>query len=168
MNPNDYFKEIAIAHKDIAHTDEAPAYFREYSSANILFGISDFINKLRYTKSTALISQFNKDGNYFGPNTDQFAKDNTGTIYIIKKVDSKSIGIAYDETYEIWKDILTKIRKDEDEGLFLERKIDFRYKQAYVHSLGMIADGFFGIAIFLSCLDLQDGSPLVYDPDRWS
>lgn len=165
MDVNDYFKQLAISHKDILHTEDAPAYFREYSSAKILFGNSDFLTKMRYTKNIALISQFNKDGSYSGTDDDRFRKNNIGTIYLIKKVKANEVDDAFDSTYAVWQDIYTKMVKDEGDEVF--GAINFKFRESYVHSLGMIADGFYGIAVFINYDDFQDGSCLIYDAEKW-
>lgn len=168
MDPNEYFKGLAISHKDIKHTENKPAYFREYSSANILFGISDFFPKMGIAGSVSLVSQFNKDGNYEGSNDDSLKKVNTGTIYIIKKVKSNNIDGAFNDTYAIWQDIFTKIKKDEAEGVFNVCEVNFKFGDSRVFALGMIADGYYGIAVFINIMDPSDGSVLEYDPDKWS
>jgi len=147
---NEYFKtEIAEKHKDIAHTEEAPAFFREYSTSKILFDNSDFLSKLRYAKNIALISQFNGEGLLTGANDDSLFYKNTGVIYILKKVFDGNIGAARDKTKEIFKQIIAKMRLDMNPEI---RKVPhfFELNNIQIVPVGMIADKYYGLAAFMT------------------
>jgi hypothetical protein len=161
FEPNDYFKKIAISHVDIAHTDDKPAYFREFSSVKILFNNSDFLDKMRYAKRFALVSQFNKDGNYSGPNSDSLFRNYTGAIYLISRIIDKTIDQAFTDTNRVLDDIIAKIGNDMDTE---QIPFTFRLNEISVHSLGEIADGYYGLVAFLSYIE---PSCNVFDAAKW-
>lgn len=161
FDPNAYFKQIAISNKEIMHTDEKPAYFREYSLINILFNNSDFLDKMRYAARYALVSQWNQDGNYGGPNTDNKLRTQTGAIYLISRIITKTIDQAYKETSATLDDIIAKIEKDQDEGNF---PLTLKTNEIAITSLGQIADGYYGLGAFMS---YQESACTVYDANKW-
>jgi hypothetical protein len=167
MDLNLYFKNIAENHKSIRHSEQLPAYFREYSSSKIIFGMSDFLSKMGNAKDVILVSQFNNDGNYAGPNHDTWRKDITGTVYLLKRADSDTIDQANSDVYSIWQDILAKMQVDNDDPDLPLGNGEFNFRDFYVYTLGMVADSFFGIAIFMTYKDFSDGACLVYDSDQW-
>jgi len=147
FDPNEYFKKIAIEHKDIAHTEDAPAFFREYSSIRILFDNSDFLDKMRYAKRFVLVSQFNKDGSITGKTADNKFRVYTGSIFLISRIIDKTIDKAFDDTNEVLEDIISRIEFDMDNENI---PLTFRLNDIAIHNIGEIADGYYGIMALLS------------------
>ena len=162
-NPNSYFKEIAEKHKEIAHTEDKPAFFREHSASKLLFDNSDFLNKMRYVKDIALVSQFNGDGYLTGPNDDQLYMKNTGAIYIIKKVFDGNIGAARNKAKEILKQIIAKMRSDKEAEISKVSHF-FEMNNIQIVSVGMIADKFYGLAAFMTYAESECTE---INPDVW-
>jgi len=162
FDPNEYFKQIAISHKDIAHTDEEPAYFREYSSIKILFDNSDFLDKMRYAKRFALVSQFNKDGNYTGKTADNKFRIYTGAIYLITRIIDKTIDEAFEATNSVLEDIIARMEYDMDNENI---PFTFRLNEIAVHNIGEIADGYYGLTAFMSYLEPACTD---YNPEKWA
>ena len=163
FEPNEYFKQIAISHVDIAHTTDKPAYFREYSAIKILFNNSDFLDNMRYAKRFALVSQFNKEGNFAGINADNKYRNYSGAIYLISRVIDKSIDQAFEDTNSVLEDIIAKMENDIDAEVI---PMTFRLNDISVHSLGQIADGYYGLVAFLNYSDFQ-GACKPYNSDKW-
>ncbi len=161
FEPNKYFKQIAISHVDIADTEEKPAYFREYSSIQILFNNSDFLDKMRYAKRFALVSQWNMDGNINGPNADQKIRTHTGSIYLISRLITKDIDQAYKDTNSVLEEILAKMEEDQTEG-----KIPFTFNlnDIPIFSLGEIADGYYG---HIALMSYKESACKAVDPKKW-
>ncbi|NHZ84402.1 MAG: hypothetical protein GWP19_00795 [Planctomycetia bacterium] len=161
FDPNAYFKEVAISNKEIKHTDKTPAFFREYSLINILFNNSDFLDKMRYAGRYVLVSQWNRDGGYAGPNIDNKRRIYTGAIYLISRIIDKTIDQAYSETSRTIDDIISKIEYDQDQGQF---PLTMRTNEITITSLGQIADGYYGLAAFMSYFESACN---VYDQKKW-
>lgn len=158
---NNYFKNIAITHKSILHTEEQPAFFREYSSAKILLSNSDFLVKLRKAKEVVLISQFN--GNIRGSGIDNNTADESGSIFLLQRInvtDYAGIDSARINLMEIWNDILSKMKKDiREQNLLL---FNFSWQ---VTPIGAIGDNYYGIAVIMS---YKKKLCATYNSDRWN
>jgi len=163
FNPNEYFKSIAISHKEIQHTTENPAFFREFSSSKILFDNSDFLDKLRYAKQTALVSQFNGDSNTFGRSSDNLSKEYMGVVFIISKITDKNIDAVILKTESIIEDIIAKIQYDSDNEI-LSPALSFKLTNIHASAVGIIANNYYGHAVFLN---YTLPNCVAYNQDKW-
>ncbi len=161
FNPNDYFKQLAIEHIDIQHTEDKPAYFREYSTVRILFNNSDFLDKMKYMKRTGLVSQFNNDGGTSGGH-DSKNRIFTGAIYVITRIINKSKDEAQAHCKQIMNDIFARMQHDM-EGMTIP--ITTELNNIKYHSLDEIADGFYGLAGLISYQ--ESAECIVYDSSKW-
>ena len=163
FEPISFYKECAIHHKEILHTEEKPAFFREFSTAKILFDNSDFLVRMRKANETILVAEFNGDGAIISKNLDQKAREYYGAVFLLEKVkvtDYDGIEAARKKLIEIWEDIdaltISKIRKGEIIAF------DYRTK---ITSIGQIADSYYGISIFVS---YTQGYCPKYNPEKWT
>jgi len=163
FDPNQYFKQIAESHKEIQHTELAPAFFREYSSSKVLFDNSEFLSKMRYVKRIGIVSQFNNDSNFFGPHADAHFKSISGAVYVIMKVIDKDFQEVQNKTKEIINDIFCKLENDSEQGL-ISQEINIKLNDISFHTLGLIADNYYGAVMFINFFQ-----PFcqTYNPDKW-
>jgi len=49
-----YFKNIATSHKKILHTEQKPAFFREFSSRKVILDNSDLLMNMRNSSDVVL------------------------------------------------------------------------------------------------------------------
>ena len=164
FDPLKYFKEVAVKHKQISHTDEKPAFFREFGSANILFNNSDFLTKMRDCANTALVAQFNEDGGINANNIDNNSRTYDGAIYLIRKVDVTDydgIESTRKDLILIWNDIYAKLSNDIRKEQFHPSPSGLNFK---IYAIGMIADSFYGIAILMS---YSEKYCVKYDASKW-
>jgi len=120
FDPIEFYRQCAIHHKDILHTDEKPAFFREFSSTKILFDNSDFIVRMRKAKKTILVAEFNGDSSIISKNIDAKKREFYGAIFLLQKIkvtDYNAIETERKKLIKIWEDIdaltLHKIRENE-------------------------------------------------------
>ena len=147
FNPTEYFKNIAIAHKQILHTDDKPAFFREFSSSRVILDNSDLLQKMRTAADIVMVSQFNGNTNY-NDGIDNNARTHIGSIFLIKKVkvtDYDAIEVSREELSVIWEDIYAKIKKDVRTNVLKIFNVS-----AQKTSIGAIADNYYGISVFFS------------------
>lgn len=158
---NEYFKKIAETHKEILHTIDYPAYFREYSSSRLLINNSDFLTNLRNARDIILVSQFN--GDMRGNTIDNNSAHETGAIFLLKRVNIgnfEEIDQARDTLDQIWLDILAKIKKNIRESELLI--FDFDWQKM---PLGAIGDNYYGLAIMMSFDRIECAN---YDVSKWN
>ena len=163
FDPNAYFKQLAIEHVDIKHTEDKPAFFREYSTLKILFNNSDFLDKMKLAKRTGLVSQFNEDGSITGPNADNKIRVFTGAIYIITRIIEKDKGEAFIFTNIILKDIIARMQKDLDENNI---PITMKLNDIPIRSLDEVADGYYGHMAMLAYT--ESAECYEYNADKWT
>jgi len=157
--PNDYFKEIAIHHILLQHTEAKPAFFREFSSSRILIDNSDFLLKMRKSGDNILVSIFNGEKRY-AEDIDNNTRINTGSILLLKKVkDITGVDAAREELDGIWEDINAKIKQD-----IRTSAIQLFGYSAQAVPIGMIGDSYFGLAFFISYADVYCHFP---NTARW-
>lgn len=161
FNPNSYFKQLAIEHVDIKHTDEKPAYFREYSSMRILFNNSDFLDQMRYANRTALVSQFNGDGGISGK-PDSKVQTYTGSIYIITRIIDKDKDEAFALTTKILQDIFARMQEDLDNMII---PITMSLNDIKIISLDEIGDGYYGHTAMMAYK--ESAECIAYDSNKW-
>jgi len=164
FDPIAYFKTIAEKHILIQHNDATNlAFFREFDTSSMLFDNSDFLAKMRKVAKTALVVQFNEDGGVKGSSIDNKFRYKDGAVYLIKKVkvtDYNEIEAARKEMSSIWDDIYSKLQTDIR---------TFKIPQLFdldvsIKSIGMLADSFYGIAIFMS---YSENYCYKFKPDNW-
>lgn len=167
FNANDYFKQLAIQHVELQHTEEEPAFFREYSSAKILLHYSDFLDNMRYNKRNVLISQFNYESNIGGQNSDSKIDIPTGSIYVIRKKQHEEGNETGDEvlkaTRQIIEDIVLRLQHDSEQGNF---PVSIDMNNIRIVSMGEIADGYWGHTAFIQWLESFECKG--YDETKWN
>lgn len=161
MDLNAYFLEIATSHTDLAHCQTTKAYFREFTSARILFD-SDFHKNLRFAANNLLISQFNNDSALPVPGNDFKRQHPTGSLYILSRIINNDTESARQKTSEICNDILSKIDYDTRHGILPK---DFMVKNYQVHTIGRMADNFFGIVLFIG---YSENYSAPYNASKWT
>jgi len=142
-----YFKNIATSHKKILHTEQKPAFFREFSSRKVILDNSDLLMNMRNSSDVVLVAQFNGETNY-ADNIDNNTRTHIGSIFLIKKVKSTAyitIGEARTELTEVWDDIFAKIKND-----IRKNQLPIFSPSAQTSSIGAIADNYYGISVFFS------------------
>lgn len=160
-----YFKNIAISHVDLAHTDENPAFFREYSSARVVFETSDFFKDQASHGEKIMILQSNDDGGTTGPHADSNLMNRNFAVWLLTKVEHNNfteVDTAKAELQELFDDIYTKIRKDRNEET-IPRQLNKNNIQ--LNSIGPIGDSYYGKVAFFS---ITNEEYLVsYNPEKW-
>ena len=160
FDPNDYFKTIAETHNKLLHTDDNPAYFREFTSQSVMLNNSDFLLKMRNAKEVCIVSIFNGEKT-FADNIDNNSRTYVGSVFLMKRVKSVSeINAARIELETIWEDIFAKLKKDIREGVVVIGHIS-----AQQTPIGYIGDNYYSIAIFLSYSETFCHS---YNPAMWT
>lgn len=160
---NVYLKILAQMHVELQDTEEKPAFFREFSTSKILFDNSDFLNKMRYAKETVMVSQFNGEGRISGPNEDSLADSNSGAIYILTRANKSNMDEAQLKCKTILKDMVARIVHDKEQNLIPEN-VNFDLAGEF-NNIGMIADSYYGVVLFLSYVDYS--LCLQYNSDKW-
>jgi len=161
---HNYFKQIAVSHKQIAHTPEKPAFFREFSASKVMFNLSDFFTHQAEHARNILIYQSNDEGNLAGVNADTTFRTKIITLYLLRKVEYNNhehIELANAELETIFDDIFSKMKRDRNNDLI---PLTTKLNSFTVNSLGMIADSYFGLVINLR-VDMPY-SPKFF-ADRW-
>jgi len=162
---NAYLKSLAESHSDLLHTEEAPSFFKESSTSRMLFNNSDFLNKLRYVKNNALVSQFNLEGGWDGPNQSQTHSFQTGSIFILSRLQptDNDVESARNRCHKIFKDIKARMEFDTDSGTIPETvNFDFNIRS---YPLGMLGDNFYGMMYMIAFDDYNDC--VTHNPDVW-
>ncbi len=164
MDINAYFELLATEHNKIYHTEDAPAFFKEFSTSRIIFDNSDFLAKMRYVKDTALIAQWNEDGGWDGPNHDKRYRYYTGAVILLQRVRDGDITGARSECNSIFEDIISRIEYDSEQGT-IPQNVQFYLNETTAHAIGMIADKYYGIMYMMRYRDFASCTP--YNPDTW-
>ncbi len=160
FDPNNYFKNIAISHIDIKHTEEKPAFFREYSSAKILINNSDLLEKMRYASNIILVSQFNGEKK-FADTLDNNSKTYIGSVFLLKKIIKQvDIDVIRNELSNVWEDIFARIKKEIRTG-----QLKIGEVEAQQTPVGAITDNYYGIAVFFSYTEINCHS---YNKNKWT
>ena len=162
MDINNYFKNIAISHIDILHTEENKSFFREYSSATIILD-STFHNNLRYAGNNVLISQFNDDSQLPTPASDFNRNSESGSLYVLSRIIDKDTEAARLKAKELRDDILAKIKQDVRNNNGFEPH--FVFDNISSHTIGRIADNFFAIIINFS---FSNKFANTYNSEKWT
>ncbi len=163
FNATEYFRQIATQNKAIAHNDETnKAFFREFSSAKVLFDNSDFLAKMRDASDTVLVSQFNGEINY-DQRIDSGNRTNVGAIFLLKRVSAtyyNAIEDARVALIAIWEDIYAKMKHDIETNVICMRSPDVQ-----TNPVGMIGDSYYGISVFISYDEYVNHR---YDASKWN
>lgn len=160
MDLNIYFKQLAIEHQSVLHTEEKKAFFREYASARILLD-TDFHKNLRACGNNVIISQFNDDGPLPVPANDFSREEMIGTLYIFSRIIDANMEAARLVTKSLRNDIYSRIKHDMSEQV-IER--NFVINQMASTTIGRVADNFYGIAINIS---YSQKFTAPYDAAKW-
>ncbi len=161
MNLNNYFKNIAVSHTEILHSEENKAFFREYASARIILD-TDFHKNLRNCGNNILISQFNDDSQLPVPSNDFGRESPSGTLYILSRIFDNDMDAAKGKAKELRNDIYAKMKYDLQERVLPK---SFLISNMSSQTIGRIADNFFGIAIHIS---FSDKYVAPYTQNKWT
>jgi len=146
MDLNNYFKTLAEEHVLIQHSEETPAFFREYASARILLD-TDFHKNLRNCSDNILISQFNDDGTLPSPNIDFKRQQLTGTLYIASRIQESDIEAARLVARSIRDDIYARFERDIREETIMKGYV---VRAISPFTIGRFADNFYCMALNIS------------------